>query len=144
MSRHAARERALQTLFQLDMNRIDASVAASYTEAIVGEGDHDERYFRELLSGVLRVRERLDPVIAQYSQDWRIDRMPGVDRNILRIGAYELLFGLDIPPAVTLDEAVELSKEYGTDRSAKFVNGVLAGMLRDLDDLRANAGAAQV
>lgn len=144
MSRHAARERALQTLFQLDMNRIDASQAASYTDAIVGEGDYDERYFRELLAGVLRVRGQLDPLIAQYSQDWRLDRMPGVDRNILRIGAYELLFAQDIPPAVTLDEAVELSKEYGTDRSAKFVNGVLAGMLRDLEDLRANAGASQV
>lgn len=140
MSRHGARERALQTLFQLDLNRMAPEEAAAHTVAIVGREEQDQAYFGLLLRGVLSARDRIDPVIAEYSQEWRVDRMPGVDRNILRIGTFELLYQEDIPPAVVLDEAVELCKEYGTERSSKFVNGVLAGMLRDLDALRANAG----
>ncbi len=139
MSRHAARERALQTLFQLDLNRLGEDEAVTHTMDIVGHGSHDEVYFRTLLRGVLDVRPSIDKVIETYSEDWTVGRMPGVDRNILRIGVYELLYVADLPAPVILNEAVELGKAYGTERSAKFINGVLAGVLRDLAALRETA-----
>ena len=136
MSRHAARERALQTLFQLDVNRVDEDEAAGHTLDIVGRGAHDGLYFRSLLRGILEKRKNVDGVIEEYSEGWKVDRMPGVDRNILRIGVYELLYEDDLPAPVILNEAVELGKIYGTERSAKFINGVLAGVLRNLPALR--------
>lgn len=139
MSRHASRERALQTLFQMEINRTDLDRAAEFTNQVAGESEYDQAYFSALLAGVLGHRTYIDLVLRQYSEEWRLDRMPGVDRNILRIGSYELIYELDLPPAVVVNEAVELSKEYGTDRSPKFVNGVLAGMLRDIDALRKRA-----
>ena len=139
MSRHAARERALQTLFQLDVNRLGEDEAATHTLDIVGHGAHDEVYFRSLLRGILETRPSLDAVIETYSEDWAVGRMPGVDRNILRIGVYELLYAADLPAPVILNEAVELGKAYGTERSAKFINGVLGGVLRDLATLRETA-----
>lgn len=136
LSRHAARERVLQTLFQMDMNEMEAPRAVAYTHDIVGAGEYDVAYFSELLNGVIDHLTFIDDVINRYSQDWLIERMPGVDRNILRIGIYELTFASDTPAAVALNEAVELCKSFGTERSAKFVNGVLAGVLRDVDDVK--------
>ncbi len=136
MSRHAARERALQTLFQLDVNRVDEDEAVGHTLDIVGRDAHDGTYFRSLLRGILEKQKNVDGVIEEYSEGWKVDRMPGVDRNILRIGVYELLYEDDLPAPVILNEAVELGKMYGTERSAKFINGVLAGVLRNLPALR--------
>lgn len=139
MSRHAARERTLQTLFQMDINEMPPDRAVTYVDDIMGSDAHDVVYYRELLEGVLLHRKQLDVLLGEFSQEWDVDRMAGVDRNILRIGLYELLYQDDTPAPVVLDEAVELCKEYGTDRSSKFVNGVLAGLLRNIDALRAQA-----
>lgn len=89
--------------------------------------DVDElcQFALDLVQGVLAVRDELDRRIRGLSEHWRLERMSIVDRNILRLGAYEVLYRLDIPPKVSIDEAVELAKEYGDEKSSAFVNGIL-------------------
>jgi N utilization substance protein B len=140
MSRHAARERALQTLYQIDLNRMDVDSAVANTRDLADPLEVDEPYFRDLLAGVLREVAAIDAVINAHSDEWEVERMPVVDRNILRIGLYELLHEAEIPHAVAMDEAVLLSKAYGTDDTPRFVNGVMAGVVRAL----ANASDATV
>ena len=88
-------------------------------------------YTVELVEGVQAHRARLDEILSQYSDGWTIARMPGVDRAVLRLGLYELLWRDDVPHAVVIDEAVELVKNLSTDESPRFVNGVLGRVLRD-------------
>jgi len=82
-------------------------------------------YAREIVDGVTDHKDEIDELIATYAQGWTIERMPNVDRAVLRVASWELLHNLDVPTAVAIDEAVELAKEYSTDDSARFVNGVL-------------------
>lgn len=88
-------------------------------------------YTAELVEGVWANRARIDEILARYAEGWTIDRMPGVDRAVLRLGVYELLWREDVPAAVAIDEAVELVKMLSTDESPRFVNGVLGRVLRD-------------
>lgn len=143
MSRHAARERALQTLFQMDVNHMGVEQAMLATAGMLDDSVFDVAFYQELLQGVQAQQSGIDQLLAKYSEDWRVDRMPGVDRNILRVAVYELIYAGDLPHAVVMDEAVELCKEYGTDRSSKFVNGVLAAMLADAEQLRGQAHPEQ-
>lgn len=83
------------------------------------------RFALELVQGVLAFREEIDQRLRSLSEHWRLERMSIVDRNILRLGAYEVLYRTDIPPKVSIDEAVELAKEYGDEKSSAFVNGIL-------------------
>jgi len=136
MSRHAARERALQTLFQMDVNHMDTEQAITAAADILEDSPYDEPLYLSLLEGVPEHLLALDQLLKSYSQDWEVDRMPGVDRTILRIAVLELVYQAQLPHAVVIDEAVELCKEYGTERSAKFVNGVLAAILQDIESLR--------
>lgn len=136
MSRHAARERALQTLFQMDVNHMDTEQAITAAADILEDSPYDEQLYLSLLEGVPEHLLALDQLLKSYSQDWEVDRMPGVDRTILRIAVLELVYQAKLPHAVVIDEAVELCKEYGTERSAKFVNGVLAAILQDVESLR--------
>src|SRR5262249_32522969 len=85
----------------------------------------------ELVEGAREHRTRIDEILSAYAEGWTIDRMPGVDRAVLRLGVYELLYRDDVPDAVVIDEAVELAKSLSTDESPRFVNGVLARVLRD-------------
>ena len=86
-------------------------------------------YAVELVEGVLAHRAQIDELISQNATDWSLDRMPAVDRNVVRLGAYELLYRDDVPDRVAIDEAVELAKSLSTDESPKFVNGLLARLL---------------
>ena len=88
-------------------------------------------YSIELVHGVAERCARIDEVLAAYSGDWPLARMPSVDRSVLRLATYELLWSPDVPPAVAIDEAVELVKSLSTDESPSFVNGVLARVLAD-------------
>ena len=90
----------------------------------------------DLVEGVHRHRRGIDDILTGYSDGWTIDRMPGVDRAVLRLGVYELMWSEDTPDAVIIDEAVELAKSLSTDESPRFVNGVLARVLRDRALLR--------
>ena len=124
LERSRARRQALQILYQRDItgesvNRI--LVAGSYS---VEDGEPDE-YCRALVSGVEDRLPTIDSTIGEVSENWAVSRMPLVDRNILRLATYEICYCGDIPPSVSINEAVELAKTYGGEDSSKFVNGVL-------------------
>lgn len=122
-SRRAARRRALELLYESDL--LGRSVANVLVEAMRGD-DPPEGYTLTLVRGVDRNRAELDGLIESHARDWRLSRMPVVDRNLLRLGLYEILHEDEVPLAVAIDEAVELAKELSTEDSPRFVNGVLA------------------
>jgi len=132
-SRRTARERALQALYHLELSpaspaqAIDAAGAAENVETTNGAIlDPDGRQFAlELVAGVRGALPELDALIQQHSHHWRIDRMSRIDRNVLRLGVFELKFRPEIPLKVTINEAVELGKRFGTEDSSAFVNGLL-------------------
>lgn len=132
MIRRYGREAALQALYQLDLCEGDwqeilvhlADEFALPAEAVSFAG--------ELVHGVRAYLDRLDQEIEQRSEGWPVRRMGVVDRNILRLGVYELMYREDIPPAVTVNEAVELAKRYGDAESSRFINGILGRMLKEM------------
>ena len=125
-ARHKARKRALDVLFEADLRGSDPLVTLEETRQRRMEAGEPElpEYAVELVTGVTAHRERIDELLSTYSLGWTVERMPAVDRNLLRIGVYELLWG-EVPPAVAIDEAVELTTELSTDDSPSFVNGLL-------------------
>jgi N utilization substance protein B len=131
-ARTTAREAALQMLFAIEAtgSGVDQAIGDFWREL---PGDAEGREYADaLVRGVRRDVEQLDERIRAASQNWRIERMARIDRNALRLGAYELLTRTDVPRAVILDEAVELAKRFGSDESSKFVNGVLDRIADDL------------
>jgi N utilization substance protein B len=115
-------------LFQADvMNTSVMDVVAEEAKRAVGEPDRVASwlYAREIVDGVNDHREEIDELIASYAQGWTIERMPNVDRAILRIASWEMLHNPEVPAPVAINEAVALAKEYSTDDSGRFVNGVL-------------------
>jgi len=127
-SRSHQRRYALRILFEMDINRTTAREVLE-GKRLVGEDEPGE-FAIELMEGVIAQMPGLDQVISRYAEGWDLDRMPRVDRNILRMALYELFF-TDIPPGVTIDEAVELAKDFSTEDSGKFVNGLLGQVNRD-------------
>jgi N utilization substance protein B len=117
-ARTKARKRALDLLFEADLRGTDAAQLAASRELA-------DAYALRLIQGVVGNRSRIDDLIATYSSGWSIDRMPAIDRNLLRIAIYEILFESATPVAVAIDEAVELAKSLSTDESAAFLNGLL-------------------
>jgi N utilization substance protein B len=126
-ARHSGREAALQMLFQVEASGATAEEAIDlYWRSFAADADPEGRVYADVcVHGVTGAGTALDGQIAAASQNWRIERMARVDRNVLRLGAWELVHQADVPRAVILDEAVELAKAYGTDDSSAFVNGVL-------------------
>lgn len=132
MSRSMAREFALQTLFHLEFNDAD-------TQEILEGIKEDNKsltggamlYAQQIADGVTANKEAIDEEISLYAQDWKVARMPAVDRNILRIAVYEMKYQDEkIDDGIAINEAVELAKRFGTDRSPKFINGVLGKISR--------------
>ena len=127
-SRHRARERALQVLFQYDIHGKPGLWLDVFWKE--NEATDDVKAFAErLIAGVLEKKKELDALIGKYATNWKISRMPIVDRNILRAGVYELLWMDDVPAKVTVNEAIELAKSFGDDDASKFVNGILDQVL---------------
>ncbi|WP_030560483.1 transcription antitermination factor NusB [Streptomyces aureocirculatus] len=133
-ARNTARKRAFQILFEADQRGVDVlTVLADW----VRHSRTDTRqppvseYTMELVEGYEKHASRIDELISQYAVGWTLDRMPVVDRNILRLGAHELIWVDGTPDAVVLDEAVQLAKEFSTDESPAFINGLL-GRFKDL------------
>ncbi|MGC8977047.1 MAG: transcription antitermination factor NusB [Candidatus Ratteibacteria bacterium] len=125
MKRRKARENALKVLYMIDIRNEDK-------ESILNEfwenNEEDEKikeFTEQIVNGVMENKEKIDRVISSVSLNWELERMTYIDRNILRIGTYEIIFKKDIPPAVSIDEAIEISKKYGNSDSPKFVNGIL-------------------
>src|SRR6266852_258920 len=116
-SRHQARERALQILFQYDIHGRPGLWLDVFWEK------------NEATDEVIEMKKELDALIGKYANNWKISRMPIVDRNILRAGVYELLWMDDVPAKVTVNEAIELAKSFGDDDASKFVNGILDQVL---------------
>jgi transcription antitermination protein NusB len=132
-ARSKARKRALDILYAADL-RGEGPVEALDAAIAEGEGPTNP-YTDVLVRGVVEHQARLDELLGTYAEGWALDRMPAVDRTTLRIGAYELLYADDVPPAVAVSEAVALVRDLSTDDSPSFVNGVLGSMLRDRDSL---------
>ncbi|MCX4510256.1 MULTISPECIES: transcription antitermination factor NusB [Streptomyces] len=133
-ARNKARKRAFQILFEADQR--GASVQEVLADWIRHSRSDDRQppvneYTMELVEGYAEHARRIDELIATYAVGWTLDRMPVVDRNILRLGAYELVWVDETPDAVVIDEAVQLAKEFSTDDSPSFVNGLL-GRFKDL------------
>jgi N utilization substance protein B len=123
-ARSKARKRALDILFEADQRETDFRTTL---DQWVGRADPPvPEYSRELVIGVAEHQKSIDALISGCAEDWTLDRMPPVDRTVLRLAAYELLWCDDIPTAVAIDEAVELAKSLSTDESPAFINGVLA------------------
>ncbi len=124
MNRRLARELALQTLYSVEVGRHEPAQAL----ADVAEGadlGEDRAFVRDLVLGTLESSEECDSVIVPLLQGWTIERLPTLDRLLLRMGVYELRHRPETPPAVVINEAVELAKKFSTEDSGRFVNGVL-------------------
>jgi N utilization substance protein B len=127
-ARSKARKRALDLLFAADLR---GETGTDALERVIAEGAAPTNpYTAILIRGVVAHQARIDEVLAEYSQGWTLERMPVVDRNVLRLGVYELLYAEDVPDAVAVSEAMALVTELSTDESPAFVNGVLGAVLR--------------
>lgn len=149
-TRHEAREWALQFLFQSEFNR-DESIDEGFK--LFWEHQNEEptvptaqpapkdvrlrakarQFAEELARGVIAHHPEIDPLISKYAENWEIDRMGAVDRNAMRIAVFEMLYRNDIPPVVSINEAVEIAKAYSSIESGKFVNGILDRIRKGLD-----------
>ncbi len=131
-ARTVGREAALQMLFAMEANpRTPEQVLTAFWRETPGEAEGRD-YADQMFRGVTDDMDGVDAIIRKASTNWRIERMARVDRNVLRLGTWELRASTDVPRAVVLDEAVELAKRYGTEDSGKFVNGVLDRIADDL------------
>ncbi|MBT2471635.1 transcription antitermination factor NusB [Streptomyces sp. ISL-66] len=134
-ARSNARKRAFQILFEADQRGVPVrEVLADWIRHSRSDTDRQpsvNEFTMELVEGYADKVDRIDDLIATYAVDWDLDRMPVVDRNIVRLGAYELIWWDGTPDAVAIDEAVQLAKEFSTDESPSFVNGLL-GRFKDL------------
>ncbi len=139
-SRHSSREAAVQVLYAIDLGARGSGAEQPLVEdAFAAAAEHFELpegargFARELVAGVIANREPIDAQIAHHARNWRLSRMAALDRNVLRVAVYEILFS-DTAPAVILDEAVELARRFGGERSPAFVNGILDAVARSSRD----------
>ena len=136
-NRHLSRSIVLQTLFEKDFNNFDNSKIESIVSRNLNEfalGLEDSTFVKELINGILKNQKKIDKVIEKAAPEWPLSQIAGVDRNVLRIGLYELLFGnkKEVPPRVAINEAIELAKAFGGESSGKFVNGVLGTIFSEV------------
>ena len=142
MKRRKAREFALQVLFQLDIRKEKPTLTLFKRFWTEHESDDEVRAFtEEIVTGTYKHLKAVNAKVLACAKNWTLDRMAVVDRNVLRMAAYEILYRMDIPPSVTINEAIELAKKFGTDESGAFVNGILDSLARmagkvDAKDLR--------
>ena len=126
MARHYARELALKVLYEHDVAA--TPLAAVLERTLGGASAQDGGYARQLVEGTAGHQEEIDAWLGEAAHDWRIQRMPPIDRNILRLGCYEMVWEPGVPLSVVIDEALELARAYSTDDAKRFVNGVLGAI----------------
>jgi N utilization substance protein B len=129
--RRAGRELALKLLFQIDVGKLPPEEAFALAAVSSRYDEEAFAFARELVEGVLRQATVIDEAIQGYAREWTLDRMPNLDRNILRIAVLEVLFSPGVPAAVAADEAVEMANKYSTAESGRFINGILGSLIRD-------------
>lgn len=124
--RTKAREYALQILYAIDITKNDpVECVERFWESGDETSNEVKQFARDLVLGVVEKRGDIDKMITKYATNWELDRMAVIDRNVLRFATYELLFAKDIPPKVSINEAIDIAKKFGGSDSGKFVNGVL-------------------
>lgn len=135
-NRHLGRIIALQTLYEEEFRRDAADVAFDLDEVLArnisryNDMVDDVAFIESLVRGIVKLSDELDAILQPIAPEWPIDQIARMDRIVLRIGLYELLYAQDVPPKVVINEAVELAKAFGGENSSKFVNGVLGTVLR--------------
>ena len=150
MKRRLAREIVVQSLYQIEMNGVtgDEAVNIVMEEARqdneigtdVAELANIDAFTRDLVLGVQDKQEIIDQRLVVYLTGWQVDRLSRVDRQILRLAAYEMMFRQEVPPKVVINEAIELAKHFGLEENGKFVNGVLGRMLREREEIQSQEG----
>ena len=137
MARHKAREQTLQMLFEWDFRRtlLDEIERGYYGSLLVGDEaaakPRPDDFARKLLRGITEELPAIDDLITRHASNWRLERMPAVDRNVIRIAVYEML-RTDTPSAIVIDEALELARRFAGEESVQFVNGVLDAVRKEL------------
>lgn len=136
-NRHLARTVAMQTLYEWDFRKMDRAVIPGLIAQNLRElapGMDEEKFVVTTVDGVLDHQTEIDALISKYAPEWPIEQITGVDRNILRIGIFELIHSPHIPAKVAINEAIELAKAFGGESSGRFVNGVLGSIFRELPE----------
>lgn len=146
MKRRTAREIAVQSLYQMEMNEVEADDAVGMLIAEAGGENESEveikdaksahQFVLELVQGVRSQQKAIDEMLETYLKGWQMSRLSRVDRQILRLAAYEMLFRDDVPAKVAVNEAIELAKHFGSEESGKFVNGVLGKMIKEMEQIK--------
>lgn len=131
--RHQARRRALDLLYEADLKQRSVEVVLGSIDPVAEDTDELPAFTAELVRGVAAHQSEVDAVIVGHAQGWHLERMPIVDRNLLRLALYEMRYEPDVPDAVAIDEAVRLAKELSTEDSGRFINGLLAHVAREGD-----------
>jgi N utilization substance protein B len=135
-NRHLSRQIAMQALFEWDFNgqNGDINETIKHSLAEFPNAEEGKAFVLELTQGVIKNLAAIDEIIVKYAPEWPIAQTPAVDRNVLRLGIYEMCFLKQVPPKVIIDEAVELGKSFGGESSGKFVNGVLGAIFKELPE----------
>ena len=144
-NRHLARTIAMQALFNWDFNeQKDVSIEKVLKDNFshFASSFNDNSFVEHIIAGVTKYLKEIDNYIIKYATEWPLDQITIVDRNILRIGVYELVFDNDIPHKVAINEAIEIAKNFGGDSSGKFVNGVLGAIYKDVGDFKKDQESA--
>lgn len=123
--RRRLRELALQVLYQIEITKQSPYKALEESKRNFYPDEEEDEFAKRIVLGVAQHQQEIDRLIEGYAEHWRLDRMAIVDRNILRMAIFELLYCEDVPPKVTLNEAIDLGKRYGTEESGSFINGIL-------------------
>lgn len=138
-SRHLSRSIVLQTLYEWDFSKQDKDIKEIFQRNLksLGIGLSNKKYPEQLIYGILEHWDKLNKLIVSGAPEWPLNQINIIDRNILRIGIFELLFGnsQEVPPKVAINEAVELAKTFGGDSSSRFVNGVLGTVYREMKEV---------
>lgn len=137
-SRHLARSIAIQSLYEWDFKNCDSGSLPGIVKRNIkefGPGLKDEEFVDSLIKGVVEHKKELDNIIEKAAPMWPIDQIDMIDRNVLRLGLYELLYENkeEVPPKVAINEAIELAKSFGGESSGKFINGVLGTVFREME-----------
>jgi len=148
MKRRSARIVAVQCLYQMEMNRVapDVALHAAMEEALtdneagtdVTNADALLSYVKEQLKRMVPLIPEIDRMLTEFLTGYQVDRLSKVDREVLRLAVYEMIYSDDVPPKVAVNEAIEVAKHFGTEESGRFVNGVLGKMVKKIDELKAN------
>lgn len=128
-ARTKARKRAIDAIFAADLRKVSPSSLLATTANLTSDRQNQDEIFgyaQQIVEGIVAEHATIDDLIETYSQDWTLDRMPALDRAIIRVALWEILFNEEVPSGVAINEAVELAKEYSTEESGGFINGLLS------------------